>query len=234
MRIVINQDLIKQRARIGQIAGLAGLIILVIGMVLSWSRPELSWIWLITFVLGFGLAQVGIYYGNRYVRQPRPDQILNSALKGLDKRHALYHYAGPVTHLLVGPGGIWALFSKYQRGRITYKRNRWKQSGRNAADSLWLGYMKLFAQESLGRPDLEVQMETSALQRFLEANLPEGMPMPPIQPVLVFTNPSVLLEVNESRFLHFFCCLYLYINFIYLLLLSWLFPKIFPLVWSPQ
>ena len=57
----------------------------------------------------------------------------------------------PTAHLLVGPVGVWVLMPRHQAGRITYdeNKNRWRQKGGNF-------YLKIFAQENLGRPDLEI------------------------------------------------------------------------------
>ena len=52
---------------------------------------------------------------------PTPDELIDQALKGLDKKYTLYHYSIPVSHLLVGPAGVWILLPYYQRGTITYK-----------------------------------------------------------------------------------------------------------------
>lgn len=198
MRIVTNEKLIRTRARIGQVTSLAGMVILVGGMYLTFTRPDLGWFSLVAFLVGFILTQVGIYFGNKFVRVPRADKLLNTSLKGLDKRNALYHFKAPTTHLLVGPVGIWAFFPKYQRGTITYSKNRWRQRGKGPLGMLWLGYLSLFAQEGLGRPDIEMSVEVEDLQRYLQKHLPEGTPIPPIQPLLVFTSPDAVLDAANA------------------------------------
>jgi len=142
---------------------------------------------------GFSLSQVGIYFGNRWARRPRPDERLNQALKGLDRSYTIYHYSSPVSHLLVGPAGVWVLLPRHQRGLITYERGRWRQKG----GGLGLFYLKLFAQEGLGRPDLDVQGEIEALQRHLQKALPEAE-LPPIQAALVFTNELAKIEADDA------------------------------------
>lgn len=194
MRIITNERLIKRNARIGQIASLLGLLVLVGGLYFSFQRPDQGGLWLGLFVLGFALSQLGIYFGNRYVRPPRPDQALNTALKGMDKNHTLYHFRTPVSHLLVGPSGIWAIFPRYQRGTIVYEKNRWRQKG----GGIWLAYLKLFSQEGLGRPDLEISAEIEALQKLLKKELPEDSEFPPINSALLFTHPDAKVEAEDA------------------------------------
>jgi hypothetical protein len=84
MEIIKNDRLINRNSRIGQIASIAGLIVLGGGLFISFTRPEMFSISLIALLVGFGLSQIGIYFANRWGRHPRPDEILDAALKGLD------------------------------------------------------------------------------------------------------------------------------------------------------
>src|SRR4030065_43049 len=74
---------------------------------------------------------------------------------------------------------IWVLIPRYQRGTITYEKGRWRQKGGNL-------YLKIFAQEGLGRPDLEIGGEVEAVTRYLKKLLPERE-FPQIQAALIFT-----------------------------------------------
>jgi len=190
MEIVTNETLIKRNARIGQIAMLAGLAVLVGGMFLSFQSPEMFSLSIAALFVGFILSQVGIYFSNRWGRQPRPDQILDLALKGLDSKYTLYHYKTPVSHLLVGPAGLWILIPKHQRGTITYSNGRYRQKGGNL-------YLKIFAQEGLGRPELEVSAEKESLVKFLKEKLPEE-DMPTVRSALVFTHANVNVDVSQE------------------------------------
>ncbi|MGW8143222.1 MAG: hypothetical protein ACWGN2_02440 [Anaerolineales bacterium] len=192
MDIITNDRLIKRNARIGQIASFGGLIILGGGLFISFSRPEMFSISLIALLLGFGLSQIGIYFANRWGRRPRPDEILNAALKGLDRNYSLYHYSTPTSHLLVGPAGVWVLMPRHQAGTITYdeEKNRWRQKGGNF-------YLKIFAQESLGRPDLEIGSEIEAVSKVLEDQLGEDK-LPQIQAALIMTNEKCEVEADNA------------------------------------
>lgn len=194
MNIQINETLIKRNARIGQITMLSGLLVLAGGMYVSFRMPTQVPLSLGALMVGFILSQVGIYFSNRWGRRPRPDELLNQALKGLDKNHTIFHYRKLASHLLVGPTGIWVLLPYYQRGKITYQNGRWRQRGGNVL----LAYLKLFAQEGIGRPDLEMAAETGAVRKFLKEIFPEDEKIPEVQAALVFTNPSVEIDIPED------------------------------------
>ena len=192
MEIKSNERLIKRNARIGQITSITGLAVLAGGMILSFTRPEMFTISLLALLVGFGLSQIGIYFGNRWGRSPRPDEVLDAALKGLDSRYSIYHYTTPTSHLLVGPAGVWVLMPRHQAGTITYDdiKKRWRQKGGNL-------YLKIFAQESLGRPDLEVGSEITAVASFLEERLDEHQ-APEVSAVLVMTNEKCEVDADNA------------------------------------
>jgi len=193
MNIESNEKLIRRNARIAQISMIAGLVVLVGGMVLSFQSPDQFGLSLAALLIGFTLSQIGIFFGNRWGRHPRPDETLNQALKGLDGRYTLYHYRTPTAHLLVGPAGIWAIFPRNQRGIITFEKGRYRQRG----GGIMAGYLKMFAQEGLGRPDLDIEHDRENLQKFLQNKL-ESENIPPIQAVLVFTSDKASIEIDED------------------------------------
>ena len=193
MKIYINERLVRRNARLGQVASLVGLLVLVGGMYVSFQYQNLVWAAWIALLLGFALSQLGLYYGNRWGRRPRPDEHLSLALKSLDDRNALYHYLTPVHHLLVGTTGIWVLLPLHQTGKITYEKGRWKQKGGNFMQR----YLRLFAQEGIGRPDVDSSVEVQAIIRYLKKQLPQYQ-FPEPKPVLVFTSEKAELEVDGA------------------------------------
>jgi hypothetical protein len=192
MNIYIDQKLVKRNSRIGQGFMLAGLVILGAGMYISFKYTELFNWSLVALVAGFLASQVGIYYSNRWGRYPRPYDLLNKALKGLDGRYSLYHYITSTAHLLIGPAGIWILMPRNQGGTISFSKGRYRQKGGNL-------YMKIFAQESLGRPDLEVLGEEEKLRKYLKKRLEEDDELPPINAALIFTNPKANIVTPEEE-----------------------------------
>lgn len=195
MKIVANHKLIRRNKKIGNYTTIASLVTLGLGLYISFSAQTadgFSWS-LICLIIGFLLSQIGIFFGNRWGRSPRPDELLGKELKGLDDKYILYHYMTPVSHLLVGPAGIWLLAPYTQNGKIIYQpeKKRWSQKGGNL-------YMKLFAQEGLGRPDQEVGASMVDLRKFIEkAGTIAGLPQP--QVALVFVHPKVEIEASEAH-----------------------------------
>ena len=194
MNVVIDEKLVKRNAKIGQVLTVVSLVVLGAGMFVTFQRPELLVVSIGALLFGFLLSQIGIYYTNRWGRSPRPDEQLSAALKGLDKRFALYHYRTPASHVLVGPAGVWVLIPKHQRGKITYRKNRWRQSG----GGFLQGYLRIFAQEGLGRPDLEIESEVAVLTKFLRKQLPETYELPEIRAALVFGHPEIDIQADEA------------------------------------
>jgi hypothetical protein len=58
--------------------------------------------------------------------------------------------------------------------------------------------MRLFGQDNLGRPDLESDAEIDSAKRYLKRMLPEGTEVPEVKAALLFSNPKVILHVEEA------------------------------------
>ena len=194
MKIIRNEKQIKRNATIGKFTSFTAMGILAVGMFITFQQPERMGLSLMALMVGFLLSQVGIYYTNRWGRSPRPDEQIDAALKGFSKEYSLYHYATPASHVLVGPAGIWVIIPKHQRGTITYSKKRWRKRG----GGFLAMYMAVFAQEGLGRPDMEVVSESDALRRMLTKQLPEDFEIPSIEAALVFTHPEVDIQVQDA------------------------------------
>jgi hypothetical protein len=193
MKIIKNEKLIQRNGKIGQYMSLAALVVLGIGMYISFSKPELFTYSVVCLVLGFIMSQVGMYMGSRWGKSPRPDEKLDTALKGLHSEFNIYHYSSPVSHLLIGPSGVWVLLPYHQRGNVSFEKNRWKLKG----GGFLQGYMRIFGQEGLGRPDLDAENEVQTLKKSFAKKLDES-DIPEIKPILVFTTDEVELDAGES------------------------------------
>ncbi len=194
MEIISNQKLIARNKVIGQVTTLASLVILGGGLYFSFQQNidkggTASIISLTALLVGFALSQVGIYFGNKWGKSPRPDEVISNSLKGLDDKYLLYHYSTPVSHLLVGPAGIWTLIPYSLGGKITYDNGKWRQKGGSF-------YMKLFGQESLGRPDLEAISEINRLKKYFK-DFPQ-VDLPDPEAVLVFSNEKAIIEADKA------------------------------------
>jgi len=105
----------------------------------------------------------------------------------------MYHYTTPASHLLVGPGGIWVVMPYHQRGQVMFKKDRWRMSGGGFLQS----YMRIFGQEGLGRPDIEIDREIRSLKKYLAGEMDESE-IPEINALMVFTNDDVEIDGEDS------------------------------------
>ncbi len=193
MKIIKNEKLIERNKKYGQWISLAALAVLALGMYISFTRVDLFIYSVACLLIGFILTQIGMYMGNRWGRSPRPDEKLDAGLKGLHSEFNIYHYASPVSHLLVGPSGVWVLLPYHQGGKVEFKKNRWRLSG----GGFMQAYMKIFGQEGLGRPEFDAENEVNALKKFFAKNMKEGE-IPEIKPILVFTNDNIEIDEGDS------------------------------------
>ena len=193
MKIIKNEKLIKRNAQIGSWTSLGALLVLGLGMYISFTRPDLFIYSLVALLLGFTLTQVGMYMGNKFSRSPRPDEKLDAGLKGLQNEFVMYHYTTPVSHLLVGPAGVWIVMPYHQRGQVSFRKNRLRMSG----GGFLQGYMRIFGQEGLGRPDLEIDNEIRSLKKYLLKHMEESE-IPEINAIMIFTNDDVELDAEET------------------------------------
>lgn len=193
MIIVRDEKLIKRNGRIGQWTSLGALGVLGVGIYISIQHPQLFIYSLAAMIVGFLMTQVGLSFSNRWGRSPRPDEQLDAALKGLPSDTAIYHYVAAVPHLLVGPMGLWVLLPYHQRGRVAFEKNRWRLSG----GGFLQGYMRIFGQEGIGRPELEAAYQVESVVKELSRRLGEGT-APPVNAALVFSSPDVEIVPNDS------------------------------------
>ncbi len=191
MKIITNHSLINRNKKIGQFSTIISILVLGAGLYTSFQN-EFQNLTFIALIVGFLLSQVGIYYITRWGRSPRPDEQINLALKGLDDKYSIYHYQTPASHLLVGPSGLIAITPAHQGGTITFdeKSGRWKQKGGNL-------YMKIFAQESLGRPDVEIKSTQEKLIKYLKNHF-ENLEIPEPQSILFFMSEKATVQANNA------------------------------------
>jgi hypothetical protein len=192
MKVIANEKLIKRYGSIGKYLNGIALVVLLGGMLITFTRTDLFWVSLIALFTGFVLSQISFFFINRWGRRPRTDEQVTNSLKGLTNDYTLYHYNTPVSHLLVGPAGVWIIFPYYQRGTITYEGNRWKQRG----GGIGLAYLKIFAQEGLGRPDLDSKSDINSLSTYFGKVL--NTETPPINSVLIFTDKRAIVQADDA------------------------------------
>ena len=190
MRIYRNDKYIKRRADVGKYVSLFGMGVLLLGLIISFTSVELIGLSFLSLIVGFIASQIGIYYANRYGRADRPDEVLAKALKGFDDHYSLFQYATPAGNVLITPNNCYVFAIKMQGGPIKYRKGKWQH------DVGVKRFFRAFAQEGLGNPLNEAQVEANALKRYLDKTLPNVEI--PIQPVIVFGNEQADVDAGES------------------------------------
>ncbi|MDO9302387.1 MAG: hypothetical protein Q7T89_13455, partial [Anaerolineales bacterium] len=61
MKIIKNEKLIVRNSKIGQWTSLAALVVLGLGMYISFAKPDLFIYSIVCLVVGFIMTQVGMY-----------------------------------------------------------------------------------------------------------------------------------------------------------------------------
>jgi hypothetical protein len=185
MRVIIDHDKIQRRATASHVASLGGLMIILGNVALSLWKPQPRGLTAFLLFIGFAVSTIGIYFANRWVKKPRPEEVLDRALKGLDDRCRLYHYLdkGP-DHLLLTPSGLVPIETRGGEGVFEYSQGKWRQR-------ISMGKaLRFFVEEPLGNPITDAQRMAARLAGSLEKLGAVGVP---IQPIVVFTHPAASL-----------------------------------------
>ncbi len=194
MYIYTNEKKLKKNKKISKYTTLGAFAILIAGAVAAFS-PRYITLSFIALIVGFILSQISINFTSKWGREPSNDAIFNVKLKGLSDNFSIYHYMDPVDHLLVGTAGTFILMPYFQGGEIGYNESKGRWTQKKAS---W--FMKLFGQESLGRPDADCETNLGLVRDYF---ISRGIDFPEdkIHPVLVFINPQAkILEGQNFKY----------------------------------
>ena len=189
MKAITNEKLIARNAKIGTWSSLVGLAVLGIGLYISIQWQEYIALSFVCLLAGIVLSNVGLYNANRWVKSPRPDEVLTKALKGFDRRYYLYNYVLPAGHTLLAPSGLFVIVARNHDGPISYADGRWRQKFNLLRAFGILG-------EGVGNPVRNAEKDVRKMQKFLAENVPE-LGEVPIQPLIVFTSEKADLHVQD-------------------------------------
>lgn len=192
MQVFINERKVKINREVGRWTSLAGLAVLIVGLVVSFLNPGLVWVSMASLLVGFAASAVGTYYANHWTRSPRADEVLTQALKGISNQYHFYHYLLPVSHVLLGPTGLFLFRAYLQEGPIIYDGKKWKQKF-NLLRSLGFS-----GQDSLADPVRDAVYDQQRFRKWLEQRLPEEK-VPAIAPFIVFVRDGAKLDVADTE-----------------------------------
>jgi hypothetical protein len=189
MKVYIDRKKIAKRAELSNLGSIGGLILLLVSVLLPLFLPKAASLSFLLMVAGLGIAMVGIYYANRWVRKPRPEDLLDKALKGLADSYHLYHYpAFPTDHILLTPNGVVLLETISLAGSFSYKDGRWREA-------MTIGRaLRSIVEEHVGDPIKSAVRTEKVLQEQLATQV-EGTV--PIKAVVVFVHPNAVLEIEK-------------------------------------
>ena len=194
MIILRDEKRIARLNMLAKIASYGGMAILLVGLGLAFVTEDFQRVFifqLMALFVGWIASQVGIYLTQRYVRSPRPDQVLDEAAKKVSKNGRMYHFLLPAPHTLLTPHGIIVFNPKPHTGKISVSDDKWHQAG---------GFLRrLLGQEPLGNPTLEGERMVEGLANYIRKNAPEVEEVP-IGAIIVFTTKGASeLDLKESR-----------------------------------
>jgi len=189
MQLVANQQLVRNRVRIGLGFHLGALAVFAIGLAMSLTTdttrelPLTAWG---AIVFGLVLYSVGQTQLRRWGPRNRQEEPLGQAIRGLDDRYKLYAFLSSSLpdYILVSPAGAQVLIVRSDSGDVTCKADQWRKAGSRLGGLIGPG---------LGNPSADAARQLQQLRRLLDQSSLESVPA---SVVIVFTNPKVVLHVE--------------------------------------
>jgi hypothetical protein len=191
MQLVANQQLVKNRVRLGLGFHIAALATFGLGLLLSTQvetttseMPLAAWGAILGGLVLYSLGQMQL---RRWGPRHRQDEQLGQAIRGLDDRYKLYAFLASALpdYILVSPAGAHVLIVRQDSGQVACVRDVWSQPGR----SRLLGLLG----QSLGNPSVDANRQ---LQRLRKVLADAGLEDVATSALIVFTHPRVQLRVE--------------------------------------
>ncbi len=189
MQLVANQQLVKNRVRLGLGFHLGALGLLSLAVVLSTqvdiTRDFNPATWL-ALMAGLVLYTLGQNQLRRWGPRNRQDEHLADAIRALDERYKLYAFLSSSLpdYILISPAGAHVLLVRQDAGEVACVRDKWSTRSR--------GVFGLFG-PSIGDPSVDANRQLQKLRKVLDD---AGLQDVPTSSVIVFTNPKVHLRLE--------------------------------------
>jgi len=191
MQLVANQQLVKNRVRLGLGFHISALVVFALGLVLTTQATDptrdLPWQSWLAILIGLGLYSLGQTQLRRWGPRNRQEETLGKAIRALDERYKLYAFLSSSLpdYILVSPAGVHVLIVRQERGQVACIRDRWEKPGSSRLGALF--------GPSLGNPSAEAARQVQKVRALLDS---EGLQEVPASALIVFTNPQVQLRVE--------------------------------------
>ena len=193
MKVIIDRKKIGLRQKLSNIASLGGLLLLLASVVLPLINAAWTAYSTLIMVIGLAMAMLGIFFANRWVKKPRPEDRLDEALKTLHDTFRLYHYPSlPCEHVMLTPGGVVVLEVNNLEGVFSYKQGRWREK-------ISLGRaLRYLVEEHLGNPIRAALDDVAYLENQFREQISGGETIP-VWGVVVFVHPRAVLEIEGAE-----------------------------------
>ncbi|MBN1995320.1 MAG: NERD domain-containing protein [Anaerolineae bacterium] len=196
MRAITNTEIIEKRSKWAKRIAPLAMYTLLGGFILNLidlfnaEAPQYTSLTFLLLMVGFVLAIISSHMVNRWVREPRADQVLSSTLKKFGNDFILFNYITSPPHILLTPAHLYVLVVKRHSGQVTVNGKRFTRK------FSWSRVFRFFADEGLGAPVAEAENEAGRLYKLLNKHL-SAEEMPEITALIVFVDNNVELTVND-------------------------------------
>jgi hypothetical protein len=198
MRIVTNQRLAKRNRQFAQYSFFASFIVPLAGLLLlnqQTAQPTSAGTFLsivlpfLVLPLAYGVMIFAIRLSNLWVREPRPEAAIEASVKGLGNKAVLYNYVFfPARHVIFSPQGVFAIITRFQDGSYSTTGRSWV-TNKTALSKL----LSFFRQDRIGDPTTEAERAAAHISKLLQPIAPNV----PVQPLIIFVDPRVHLEITD-------------------------------------
>ena len=192
MKQIIDRERVNRNAMLSNIGSVGGLLMLLLSVLMPLFLPKTTSLSAILMILGLGISMVGIYFANRWVRKPRPEERLDKALKGLSDGYVLFHYPRlAADHILLSPTGVTVLETVNLGGVYSFINGKWKES-------MTIGRaLRYIVEEHLGNPTRAAADSARDLQQKLTQSKDLTVKIP-VKAMVVFTHPTTQLDIQKT------------------------------------
>ncbi len=199
MRVVTNTPLAKRNRQIAQYGFFASFLIPIGGLLLmnqetaAPSSDNLLVGLIVPFLvlpLAYVLIILSVRMSNLWVREPRPETVIEAGLKGISNKSVLYNYFFfPARHVLFTPQGVFAMTTRFQDGSYTVNGTKWVTN-----KSLIGRLLGLLRMDMIGDPTRDAEQAAERVQKMLAEIAPDVT----VQPLVIFVDPRVQIQVINS------------------------------------
>ena len=193
MQLIANQQLVKNRVRLGLGFHIGALAVFAIGLALSMQvdptrageLPLASWGAILVGLVLYTLGQTQL---RRWGPRHRQEEQIAKAIRALDERYKLYAFLATnlPDYILVSPAGVHVLIVRQESGQVACVRDQWNTKGSGSRLLSFFG-------PSLGNPSAEAGKQLVKLRHVLDEH---GLQDVPAASLIVFTNAKVQLRVE--------------------------------------